>query len=335
MCCDSEYTRKAINSLDGYQLNFVYFRENATTVKSQTSNGIEMSGPSLAVIVPVLFAMVLPFRSGAAELHAPRYIPDIEYSKVDGVSLFMDADLPASTTPTPAVIIVHGGGWVQGNRRTDVRPLFKPLSEAGFAWFSIDYRLVRDVSQFGVAIDDVEAAVRYVKSHATEFNIDPDRIALVGESAGGQLAAMAALQGGEAASVRAVVAFYTPTDLVSLLKNSSLIPAQIRTSVVGTPWERLVNFRLAQLSPIDNVRTNMPPFLFIHGTADPLVPFGQSTDMCERMRQAGASCQVYPVDGAGHGIRWWTPSQQRTADTKMVDWLKQQLAPSRTAANYY
>ncbi len=257
-----------------------------------------------------------------------RSIEDIVYSQPNGTDLFMDAALPQGKEPAPAVILVHGGGWVQGDRRVDVRPLFKPLSDAGFAWFSISYRLVTDVTQFGVAIDDVEAAVRYVKSHAAEFNIDPDRIALVGESAGGQLAAMAVLRGGEAASVKAVVAFYTPTDLVSLIRNSSFIPPQIRNSVVGKPWEQFVLAGLAQLSPVENVRRNMPPFLFIHGTEDSLVPIGQSIDMCDRMRKAGASCEVFPVNGAGHGIRWWTTTERNVAGKKMVGWLERELSTS-------
>jgi acetyl esterase len=270
--------------------------------------------------------------ANSAESQRVRTINDVVYSQAAGTDLLMDAGLPASGEPTPAVIIVHGGGWVQGDRRVDVRPLFQPLSDAGFAWFSISYRLVTDISQFGVAIEDVESAVRYVKTHAAEYNIDPDRMALLGESAGGQLAAMAALRGGAAGSVKAMVAFYTPTDLVSLIKNSNYIPAQIRNSVVGTPWERLVLAGLAQLSPVENVRRNMPPFLFIHGTADSLVPFSQSTTMCNRMREAGASCDVYPVEGAGHGIRWWSASARASADDKMVGWLERQLSRPATVS---
>src|ERR1700685_992291 len=127
---------------------------------------------------------------------------DIEYSRVNGVSLMMDACIPDGATKAPAVIIVHGGGWVRGNRQFDVAPLFKPLSDAGFAWFSIDYRLATDVTQFGVAIQDVQQAVRFVKSHAAEFNLNPDKLALIGESAGGQLAAMAALRDDADASVK-------------------------------------------------------------------------------------------------------------------------------------
>lgn len=284
-----------------------------------------------------MFGLVSAFLSCFLLVMTPVFSPartfdDVAYSRADGTDLLLDAALPESSRPTPAVIIVHGGGWVRGDKRVDVRPLFKPLTDAGFAWFSISYRLATDVTQFGVAIDDVEAAVRYVKAHAAEYNIDPNRIALVGESAGGQLAAMAALRGGEAGTVKAVVAFYAPTDLVGLLRNSNYIPAKIRSQVVGTPWERLVMAGLSQLSPADNVRRDMPPFLLIHGTADPLVPFQQSEEMCSRMRKAGASCELAPIDGAGHGIRWWSQSDLRTADRKMVSWLERQLKPATPSA---
>ncbi len=251
---------------------------------------------------------------------------DIEYGQVDGVSLRMDASIPKDALRVPAAVIVHGGGWVRGDRRTDVEPLFQPLNEAGIGWFSIDYRLVANAMQFGYGIDDVESAVRFIRSHAGEFHIDADKLALIGESAGGQLAAMAALRLPEG-SVKAVVALYTPTDLVKLLRNSNYVPAQIRKSVEGTPWENIILAGLAQLSPIQNVRRDMPPFLFIHGTADPLVPYTQSTSMCERMREAGASCEVYPLEGAGHGIRWWESSARYDGyKRKMTEWLLTQLS---------
>jgi acetyl esterase len=252
---------------------------------------------------------------------------NIEFARVEGTSLRLDACIPQGVTSAPAAIIVHGGGWVRGNRQIDVAPLFKPLSDAGFAWFSIDYRLATDVTQFGVAVNDVEQAVRFVDAHAAEFHIDPARIALIGESAGGQLAAMAALRGGSAGTVKAVVALYAPTDLVTLVKSSDYIPARIRQSVQGTPFEALLMAGLAQLSPINNVRRDMPAFLFIHGTDDPLVPFAQSRDMCARMRSAGASCEVFPVEGAGHGLRWWEsyPEFSIAYKRKMVEWLRKQI----------
>ena len=265
--------------------------------------------------------------ASSARAHQNTLIKDIEYARVDGMSLRMDASIPETTKKAPAVIIVHGGAWVTGDRRFNVEPLFKPLTEAGFAWFSISYRFATDVTRFGLAINDVQEAIRFVKAHAAEYHADPDRIALLGESAGGQLAAMAALRASPDASVKAVVTLYAPSDLITLLKTSDYVPAQIRNSVQGTPWESLILAGLAQLSPIENVRRDMPPFLFIHGTADSLVPFQQSREMCERMKKAGASCEVYPVEGGGHGIRWWESSPRLSAayKVKMVQWLRQEL----------
>jgi acetyl esterase len=293
------------------------------------------------------FPLALVFSMTNAFSATPRSTPsspspfeirrNIEFARVEGTSLHLDACIPQAVTSAPAAIIVHGGGWVRGNREIDVAPLFKPLSDAGFAWFSIDYRLATDVTQFGAGIDDVEQAVRFVDAHAAEFHIDPARIALIGESAGGQLAAMAALRR-SAPAVQAVVALYAPTDLVTLVKDSDYIPARIRQSVQGTPWEALLMAGLAQLSPINNVRRDMPAFLFIHGTDDPLVPFAQSRDMCARMRSAGASCEVFPVEGAGHGIRWWEsyPEFSVAYKRKMIQWLRNQLEqPEPTSSKTY
>jgi acetyl esterase len=289
-----------------------------------------MPGRTWALFLAFLFSMTTVSRAAQPRTSSPHSCVvrrDIEYARPNGSSLLLDACIPAGAAKAPGVIIVHGGGWVRGSRRVDVAPLFEPLSAAGFAWFSIDYRLATDVAQFGVAIDDVEHAIRFVKSHAPEFNIDPNNLALIGESAGGQLAAMAVLRGAPDTCVKAVVAFYAPTDLVTLVKNSEYIPERIRRSVQGTPWESLILAGLAQLSPANNVRRDMPPFLFVHGTEDPLVPFSQSRDMCNRMRQAGASCEVYPVEGAGHGLRWWEsyPRLAAAYKRKMIDWLSEQL----------
>lgn len=253
---------------------------------------------------------------------------DIEYSRVGGVSLSLDAAIPRGPGPFPAVIVVHGGGWVRGDRRVDVQPLFGPLSDAGIAWFSISYRLMTDVAQFGTAVDDVEAAIRFVKTHGAEFRVYPERIALAGESAGGQLAAMAALSGKPELQVRCVVALYAPMDLLALAKNSTYIPQWVHDNLVGSPFAPLIAARLRQFSPIEHVRRDMPPFLLIHGTADPLVPLTQSQAMCERMNSAGAACDLFTVPGAGHGIRWWEGSSSISEGYKreMVSWLRKRLA---------
>ena len=258
---------------------------------------------------------------------APQELTAVEYSRPNGMSLCFDARIPAGEGPFPAAILVHGGGWVRGDRRVEVAPLFQPLSDANIAWFSISYRLAASPLQFGEAIGDVEAAIRFVKQHAAEYRVDPNRLALIGESAGGQLAAMAALNRNRDLQVKAVVALYTPSDLVSLANNSPLVPAAIRTGLEGSTWKALILARLAQLSPIGQVHPSMPPFLLIHGTADRLVPFEQSEKMCERVRNSGGNCELYPVPGAGHGIRWWEGSASISGSYKkrLVEWLKLNL----------
>lgn len=275
----------------------------------------------------------MPAAFSAPTRSAPR---NIEYATAAGIPLLLDAVIPEGAGPFPAAIVVHGGGWVRGDRRVDVAPLFAPLEAAGIASFSIDYRLATDVTQFGVAIEDVRNAILFVREHAAEYRIDPDRISLIGESAGGQLAAMAALAPASGAHVNAVVAMYAPTDLVSLANSPGLIPSQIRDSLRGTPFERFILARLGQLSPIENIRPGAPPFLLIHGTRDTLVPFAQSRAMCDRLQATGGRCRLFPVEGAGHGMRWWESAATRAGQSykvEIVRWLREQALAASVARN--
>lgn len=251
---------------------------------------------------------------------------NVEFARPEGTALYLDASIPDGPGPFAAAVIVHGGAWVRGDRRLDVAPLLPVLSDAGIAWFTIDYRLTSNPMRFGLAVNDVEAAVRFVNAHAEEYHIDPNRIALVGESAGGHLAALAALDG--EIPVKAVVALYAPTDLVSLAKTSDLVPDSLRQQLRGTPLEGMLMTMLSQLSPIRKVHAGMPPFLLIHGTADMVVPFEQSRAMCGKIESAGGDCELFRVPGAGHGIRLWESSKSISAPYKreMVRWLREKLA---------
>jgi acetyl esterase len=254
---------------------------------------------------------------------------NIEYSRVGGIALQMDAHIPDGKGPFPAVVIVHGGAWVAGDREYNVKPLFKPLEDADIAWFSISYRLASsDMVLSGAAVEDVKSAIRFIKAHAAEYNVDPARMALIGESAGAQLASMAAATAGPEERVNAVVAFYCPSDLVSLARTSPMVPDNIRRAVQNTAWADLLLARLRDLSPIEHVSPDMPPFLLMHGTADTVVPYEQSTAMCARMKQAGASCELFTVEGGGHGIRGWERSAQFSqCSRRMVQWLRGKLEP--------
>ena len=268
----------------------------------------------LSVRVLFLF-MLFSVTSAAAER-----VRGTEYSHPGGQSLLFDAQIPEGDGPFPAAILIHGGGWVRGDRRTEMAPLFEPLSSAGIAWFSIDYRLATDPVSFGVAVRDVEAAVRFISANAADYRVDPTRIALIGESAGGHLAAMAALNSD--LPIKTVVALYAPTDLASLVRNVGLMPDAVRANISSGFWGNIIMARLSQLSPIEHLRRDMPPFLLIHGTNDPLVPIHQSREMCARMKALGNTCEVYPVEGAGHGMRYWhsTAYQQ-----EIIRWLNSRL----------
>ena len=273
----------------------------------------------------------LPFCLQMTNIHAAN-LKDVEYGRAGNLSLRFDAHIPDGKGPFPAVILVHGGGWVRGDR-TSVEPLFEPLSHAGFAWFSVSYRLAVDVlkdpkaamTQLGAAEGDVRRAVAFVKEHAAEYRVNPNRIALIGESAGGQLAAMAALRPDPDGAVQGVVAFYSPTDLATLARTSSWIPDSVRDAIKGTFWDTILMAGLTKFSPINWVSESAPPFLMIHGSDDNLVPFAQSERFCDKMSEVNVACEVYPVKAAGHGMRSWESSRIFNYKAPMIRWLQQAI----------
>lgn len=271
-----------------------------------------------------------------ASLADARALEDVEFANAGGQRLRMDAYIPEGAGPFPAAILVHGGAWVTGDKRGTVRPLFDPLAQGGFAWFSINYRLLsaRDpaalfspasLAALAGAIEDVRAAAAFIRAHAADYNIDPQRIALIGESAGAHLVSMAALQSERAAGVQAVVAFYGPSDLAALIETSGRIPAALRQAVNNSPLAAGFSAGLRELSPRSWVHKDAPPFLLVHGTADSLVPYQQSVDMCAALRAAGAACELFRVDGAGHGMVFWSRPEMNAYKQYMVNWLRANL----------
>lgn len=268
-------------------------------------------------LLGLLIISVLPL---AAELRT-----DIEFAKPGGVSLTLDAYVPEGKGPFPAVIIVHGGGWHNGTKTTYVPPLFEPLSKGGFAWFTINYRLA-PAHRFPAQADDVFEAIRWVKKHAAEYKVDVKRIALIGESAGGHMVSYVGARGKGETAVAAVIPFYGPHDLAARAR---------KLGAIGENVERLLDMnapgpeaeeKMRAASPITYVHKGMPPYLMIHGTEDKAVPYDQSPLMCAKMKEAGARCEVFTVEGAPHGIGGWekNPAFQKYKE-KMVEWLRQTL----------
>jgi acetyl esterase len=250
---------------------------------------------------------------------------DIEYGRAGDVSLKLDASVPDGPGPFPTVIIVHGGGFTGGNKQVYVTPIFEPLTRAGFAWFSIDYRLAPQY-KFPAAVEDVDRAIEYVKSYAAQYKVDTRRLALLGESAGGYLVSYVGTQTEPKWRVAAVVSFYGPHNLMGeyeMRQRQGKEPGALTAFLGITTFDEKAFDLLRQNSPINRVRSGLPPFLLLHGTADDLVDYQQSVEMCARMRQSRDVCELYTVEDGKHGMGNWegTPAYKQ----KVVDWLRKTL----------
>jgi len=250
---------------------------------------------------------------------------DIEFARPGGVPLTLDASIPKGKGPFPTVIVVHGGGWQNGTKRSYEKPVLPVLTEAGFAWFTINYRLAPQY-KFPAAVEDVEAAVRWVKAHAREYEVDPKRIALMGESAGGHLVAMVGVRPTKETRVQAVVDFYGPHDLVKRETERGEVTKPLAQFLGISKLDEGGLAKLKEASPITYVKRGLPPFLFIHGTKDAAVPYDQSPLMCEKLKAAGNQCEVFTVEGAPHGIGPWEKYPEwQDYKKKMVEWLRATL----------
>ena len=267
-----------------------------------------------------------PAAAAGAEKAAGLYTA-IEYGRPGDHPLLLDAYVPEGSALHPAVILIHGGGWSSG-KRDDMAFLFEPLGSAGFACFTISYRLAPE-HRWPACLEDVRTAIRWVKAHAAEYQADPDRIALIGYSAGGHLACFAAVQADETERVQGVVGFAPPTDheadndrrgglslsMQKLLDRSPAIDDQSRRI-------------LRRISPIQYVNAGLPPFLLIHGTEDTSVPYSQSTQFMAKLNHYAAPCKLITIEGAGHRITDWESRHPGFLE-ETAAWLKQTLQAER------
>jgi alpha-L-fucosidase 2 len=247
------------------------------------------------------------------------FVPDVEYGRASGESLKLDVRTPEGPGPFPGVIMVHGGGWMNGDKAMNVRPLFDPLTKAGFAWFSINYRLAPKY-RYPACLNDLETAIKWVKAHAAEYNVDPTRLSLLGESAGGQLVDMAAVRATEATKVAAVVSFYAPCDLVADMETHGSITTSVGALLNLTKFDVEARKTLRTASALPEVRAGMPPFLLIHGTADNIVPYNQSLHWQSRLRELGVPCDLVTIPNGKHAMGNWEKISPGYKD-QVVAWL--------------
>jgi len=225
----------------------------------------------------------------------------------------LDLYLPKAGKDLPLIIWVHGGAWLAGSKANPV-PL--PYLADGYAVASINYRLSQH-AVFPAQIQDCKAAVRWLRANAAKYDLDPNHFAAWGASAGGHLVAMLGTTAdvkefevgehlAQSSRVQAVVDFFGPTDLLQMdehrVPNGQVhdIPDSPESKLVGGPIQENKD-KVAKANPITFVTRDDPPFLIVHGDADPLVPHHQSELLEAALNKAGVPVTLYTVKGGGHG----------------------------------
>ncbi|MHC1785154.1 MAG: alpha/beta hydrolase fold domain-containing protein [Anaerolineaceae bacterium] len=235
---------------------------------------------------------------------------DITYCTMDGVELKMDVYYPRTADNSwPLVIYIHGGGWVKGDKELGAGAVeIAQLKKAGFLVASINYRLAPEF-QFPAQIQDVKCAVRHFRAHASEYNLNPEKIGVWGGSAGGHLVSLlgtsdesAGWEVGEyldqSSRVQAVVDMFGPADLYLAFESE---PGFLCREVFGATSNS--DPVLAQASPVTYVSPDDPPFLILHGDQDNLVPVEHSEVLYEKLQAAGVPSELVIVKNAGHGFK--------------------------------
>lgn len=276
----------------------------------------------------------LPASLPADQVEARAAIP---YAQAGGETLLLDMARPkVGSGPWPAVVCIHGGGWVAGNRAS-MQPFIRYLAAYGFVAVSPSYRLAPK-HPFPAAVADVRQCVRWLRLHAAEYGIDPARIGAVGLSAGGHLVCMLGVTadddrfgpddeplGGQSCRVQAVVNYFGPGDLAASDWSAKAVRQYLIPFLGGTSAERPDEYRKA--SPITYVSRDDAPVLTFHGDQDVLVPPTQARTLHARLDAAGVKNRLVMLGGQGHG--WGEPHATQTM-RQMVAFFREQLRPAAT-----
>jgi acetyl esterase/lipase len=256
--------------------------------------------------------------------------------------LLMDIQVPQTPGPKPLVVYVPGGGFVQADKQGNL-PLRTYAADAGFVVASIQYRVQPDGATYTDSIADVKSAIRYLRAHASTYQIDPGKVGVWGDSAGGYLVAMVGVTNGDkqydlgdnldqSSDVQAVVDKFGASDLSKLESDYDAASQQAAAglmTVVGkyvngpdsTQPVSATPATVAAADPVTHIKPNDPPFVIFHGSADTLISPSQTLMLQNALRAAGVKSTRYVVEGAGHG------DLSFTGDTKSaLQWTSANVA---------
>ena len=280
-----------------------------------------------------------------AKIH---FIPDVVYAQVATFEkpvqlLQMDLLVPSINKKMPAIIFVTGGGFISANRaRMPQLRMF--LAENNFVVGSINYRTAPN-SKFPAPIEDVKSAIRFLKANAARFNVDAEKVFVIGDSAGGYLTAFAAVTNGDkifnvganlnqSSKILAAVDLYGISDPARIAENFPEIvqkaynlPGAIASMFVngvpyftGTGGGILENLdAAAKANPINYITKNSAPMLLMHGTADNIVSPAQTDLLFQALKNAGVEAERYIIPNANHSDDYW---QQEEVFKLILDFLK-------------
>jgi len=275
-------------------------------------------------------------------LYETQSFDNVEFVRRGDKPILMDIFVPlGAPTPRPVVLIFHGGGWAVGDRGYN-REMAAFFASMGYTAATADYRLWLDGDIYPAQVQDALAAVKFLRTKAGDYGIDPDRIATCGESAGGHMALLLALAKDHAvfgddsypgvrSDVCAVIDIYGPTNMPELYNQGGWMVKKIGEGFLGClPQDSPEKWAAA--SPITYVRPDAPPVLIVHGNRDTVVPYSQAELLAEAISKVDGPCEIVRATGSGHGwgLRFSGIESQRTLPV-MVDFLRR-VFPLRSDA---
>lgn len=263
-------------------------------------------------------------RPGGRAMQAPDTIEvkrDLAYAGTDNPRQKLDLYLPkkpASDKPLPVIVFIHGGGWKGGDKSSGGGNVSRFAASGEYAGVSVGYRLTGE-AQWPAQIHDCKAAIRWIRGNAKEYNLDPDKIAVWGSSAGGHLVSMLGTSGdvkelegslgaftGLSSRVTCVVNYFGPENFLTMVDKPSTVDRKTK----DYPEALLIGGRVQDVpdkaraaSPTTYITADDPPFLTAHGTQDPLVPYDQAKELDAAMKKAGVSHLLVEMTDGGHGFR--------------------------------
>jgi acetyl esterase/lipase len=285
-------------------------------------------------------AFLLTLAAAAALAQPAPKIPDdvtlesnVAYAQADPQQM-MDIVRPRNASgKLPAVLSIHGGGFRAGSRKGFITQSVH-LAQHGYVAATADYRLAPK-APFPAAVNDVKAAVRYLRANAERLGIDPERIGVTGGSAGGHLALFLGMTGGvaefegdgpnreQSSRVQCVVSFYGPSDFTKSY-GRSVDAAEVLPLFLGADVNRARAMHI-KASPLYWVTPDAPPTLAIQGTKDRYVNYEQSVWIIDRLLQAGVPAELETIEGADHGFKG---ADAARAEQRMITFFDRFLRPA-------